>query len=326
MSLWFLNEDSVAVFLALRYLLLGDNFVIPESRDCPVPDRIVTLMRLYFLAKRMQLPGLEDITYAVLVRSEPHIEASDVVDFADIIYEKPTEKDDRIRSLLQRLVQKHLRALLNDCYFRALLRESRPNLSADLFELVSTILLDGEAGDYPLRMPLPVHQALPELGPEHRFSAIFLRKFEATQAGQLTGYRGDMLWNCDVDAGTVTGTDSLGRRGQVPRDYVEVVRCDVEDAYLSSEEHSSHHENDDDGDGDDADEDDEDDNNNDDSRNVPVTGKRDKASWVLGMDTITDVFDVNCTPSSSGSSEKTKNETPKEKGGWKAAFKRDKSR
>ncbi|KAH0538691.1 hypothetical protein GP486_008759, partial [Trichoglossum hirsutum] len=94
-------------------------------------DHVYLQIRLYFLAKRLQLPRLEDIAYGMLRAGEHRIGAKEVVDLAEVIYDKDDEEDHRIRLFLNRCVEMNLRALLHVPSWRALLFEARPNLAAD---------------------------------------------------------------------------------------------------------------------------------------------------------------------------------------------------
>jgi hypothetical protein len=261
--IWLGREHPIVVKIALDYLLLHNPTPAPTIRSFPsstnslassstadapsstdstpayddgefhVPsfaqysqrDHAYLQIRLYFLAKRLRLPRLEDIAYGMLRAGEKKIGAREVVDLAEVIYDKDEEEDARVRLFLNQNVEKNLRALLNFPAWRTLLCTARPALAANMFELTATLLLDGSAPTYPLCLPRPISirgsTSFSPLG--QNVFAVAMRHFYSKDPGDLCLVRGEMLTDCWVGAEWIVGTDQNGERGYFPRDWVELV-------------------------------------------------------------------------------------------------------
>ncbi|KAI9766010.1 MAG: hypothetical protein M1840_007017 [Geoglossum simile] len=200
-------------------------FHIPNLARYSQGDHAYLQIRLYFLAKRLRLPRLEDIAYGMLRAGEKRIGAGEVVDLAEVIYDRDEEEDARIRLFLNQCVEKNLRALLNFPAWRALLCRARPALAANMFELISTLLLNGSAPTYPLCLPLPDSTrgstSFSPLG--QNVFAVAMRDYYSEDPGDLCLARGEVLTDCWVGSGWIVGTDQNGERGYFPRGWVEMV-------------------------------------------------------------------------------------------------------
>ena len=317
MSLWFLRDDALVVYVAIQYLLLGDEFSMPYFMHLPLAERVQVLIRIYFLAKRLCLGDLEDMAHEELLFHEDSLPVCVIPDLARNIYRKTTEKDDRIRGYLQRAVELNIRALLNNHEWRCLLREAHPSLAADMFELVSTILLNGEAAEYPPDLPQQYPEAVPRLRANQTLCAVVIRNYYPSNPFRPSVTRGDQLRDCRVqdDGGISWEGDHEQSGGWVPRDHVELlIETDPDlDMETGSHEPLLHDKVE--------------------FHGAVTRGNRDKASWVLGMDILPDVFDPDTSKyaetSTSAGTPKTAEapktaETPKasekskaDKGGWK---------
>ncbi|KAI9680699.1 MAG: hypothetical protein M1817_004139 [Caeruleum heppii] len=281
-ALWLLDTHAVVVKLALAYLFHGDQYDPPSLDDHTISEQIFVTINLYFFAKRLQLPQLEDIAFQMLRVNQDGVTAKDVIVMAQVIYKHPTEKDHRIRGFLQRRVELHLRHLLNDDEWRHLLRDSRPSLAADMFELTAIILLEGAASAYPPTLPARTPDDPHALECDEELHAIAIRHHTPTHPKGLTVARGERLRSCMIAGSDVVGTSARGDRGFVPRDHVELT-VEVE-RRRRRRRPSPTADDPDDGDGRSSGRSPE---------TVGVAGmgsRRDKASWVLGMDSVTDVF------------------------------------
>ena len=227
--LWLLKDDSDIFDIALRYLREMDRFRTPNLDRYDISDQVYVGVRLYFLAKRLQLPKLEDHAYEILSMIQNHISTAEIIDLATVIYDRKDEKDNRIRGFLQRQVEKNLRALLNDYKWRRLLREARSTLAAEMFELVSTILLEGEANDYPPALPTPEQYSTVTLEPNEDLCAVIIRTVRMPELNDLVAARGQRLTGCQIVGRDIVGTDEVGDRCIVPRDYVELTLEDLDD-------------------------------------------------------------------------------------------------
>ncbi|KAH0537947.1 hypothetical protein FGG08_005397 [Glutinoglossum americanum] len=209
-------------------------FHTPSLQRYNPKDHIYLQIRLYFLAKRLRLWRLEDIAYDMLRANERRIDAREVVDLAEVIYDKDEEEDARIRLFLNKCVEMNLRALLHLPEWRVLLCEARPSLAADMVELLSTLILSGSAPTYPLTLPPPTpfphtNASYPTFDPLNKnIIAIAMRHYHSTDPSDLNISRGDTLRDCFVGAQWVVGTDRRGGRGYFPRDWVELVGVEGE--------------------------------------------------------------------------------------------------
>ncbi|KAI9866205.1 MAG: hypothetical protein M1813_001766 [Trichoglossum hirsutum] len=217
----------------------GD-FHTPSLAHYNPSDHVYLQIRLYFLAKRLQLTRLEDIAYGMLRAGEHRIGAKEVVDLAEVIYDKDEEEDPRIRLFLNRCVEMNLRALLHLPSWRTLLCEARPSLAANMFDLLSTLILSGSAPTYPLPLPSPTpfpYCNAPSFSPlGTRILAIALRHFQSDSPGDLNISRGETLRDCWIGAQWVVGTNQKGARGYFPRDWVEFVWEDQREGSEGGEE------------------------------------------------------------------------------------------
>ncbi|KAI9786486.1 MAG: hypothetical protein M1839_006946 [Geoglossum umbratile] len=253
--IWLGREHPIVVKIALYYLLLHNPIATPASSsylssaasaasssaanpdysdgEFKTPnlaryskgDQVYLQVRLYFLAKRLRLPRLEDVAYEMLREGEKKIGAREVVDLAEVIYDKDEEEDSRIRLFLNNAVETNLRALLNLPAWRSLLCTARPTLAANMFELISTILLHGSAPTYPIRLPRPnsTRSSANFSLAGKKVLAIAMRHFYSESPGDLCIVRGEVLSDCWVGAEWVVGTDRKGKRGYFPRDWVELI-------------------------------------------------------------------------------------------------------
>ena len=153
--LWFLNVHSTVLLIAIQYLFFGHEWLVPTLPMYTSNERIYIYVRVYFLAKRLELQELEDRAFFMLTKYKLDIGPEEIIDMAPIIYENPDEKDARIRNYFQGCVQKYLRQLLTLQEWRVILRDTRPSFAADMFELVATLYMDGHASSYPPKLPLP---------------------------------------------------------------------------------------------------------------------------------------------------------------------------
>ena len=229
MMLWLLKDDSTIFAIALQYLRQMDCFRTPNLDRYDISDQVYVGAQLYFLAKRLQLSKLEDHAYEILSMIQNSLSTAEIIDLATVIYERKDEKDNRIRGFLQRQVEKNLRALLNDYKWRHLLRHARSTLAADMFELVSTILLEGEANDYPPTLPAPERGSMITLKPDEDLCAVIIRSVRMPELSDLVAARGQRLTGCQVVGRDIVGTDEVGDRCIVPRDYVELTIDDKDD-------------------------------------------------------------------------------------------------
>ncbi|KAI9834303.1 MAG: hypothetical protein M1826_004229 [Phylliscum demangeonii] len=225
MGLWFMNDSAAVVCCVLQYMAQPSQYQLPTFWRYRISDRVDILIGLYFLAKRLEVFVLEDMVFESLTVVEEAINEPRVItSMAEIIYEHPSEKDSRIRGFLQRRVEQNLRNLLTDDGWRNMMRDTRPSFAADMFDLVATLLLEGEVTDYPPRLPTPTMREPPVLAPGEKLCAVLIRHFYASRHGQLTAYRGERLRDVEVILNQlVIGTNSVGRRGEVPRDCVELL-------------------------------------------------------------------------------------------------------
>ncbi|KAI9851147.1 MAG: hypothetical protein M1838_004356 [Thelocarpon superellum] len=295
-ALWLLDTNATVFGIALEFLLLGrERFEPPALTGLPLAHLVYLKIRLYFLGKRLGLVDLQEIAYDWLAMHDDEVTVREIIDLARVIYEHPEEQDDRMRGFLQKVVEKNLRALLNSAKWRKLMRDLRPGFATDMFELTAALLLEGDAGgEYPPLIPSSTRQDPPAVGPGEQMCAVAIRSFHPERFSELLVYRGDTLRKCEIDEENVTGTDERGLRGTVPRDYVKVyvetsgiaTAAAPQDAASpsTSEEYGSlrgtagpglHHHR---GNG----------------AGAEVTlrpgHRRNKASWILGMDHIPDVF------------------------------------
>lgn len=236
----FLRDEVSVVRIALRYLYQQDQFRAPALADLTLSEQIYLCIRLYFIAGRLQLPRLQKIAYEMLCKRQHGIMAEEIVDMAAIIYEKPTERAPRIRDFLQHHVQLNLRPLMNLPAWRELLRTMRQSLAADMFDLVATVLLEGEAGQYPPKLPPAVVHSPPELDTNQTMSAYVIQNFTAPFPNNQTVKRGDRLINCRVLGDDVTGDDHNGVRHYLPRDYVHLSTDTDDQAPLHRLLHQGH--------------------------------------------------------------------------------------
>lgn len=222
--LYIRDEESYVVGVALRYLAELTHFVPPSMAELSTGAQVHNIISLYFVAKRLQLPDLEDIAYSMLKQHEGDMRGEVIADLASVIYKKPAmEADCRVRGFLQCQVQQNLRGLLNCNEWRSVMRTASPELAADLFEFISTILLEGEADQgYPPKlapagrnMPMPEHD-------DETICAVVCRKFPPIGNDDQACRRGERLAPCSVYDHEVLGMDSEGRYRLVPRDYVQL--------------------------------------------------------------------------------------------------------
>ncbi|KAI9799769.1 MAG: hypothetical protein M1833_003888 [Piccolia ochrophora] len=315
MALWFFSEHAVVIYLVLRYLLHGNEFRTPSFGLFCVSDQIYIQIRLYFLAKYLQLPDLEDIAFDMLLLSEGSFAPPDVIDLARLSYGEACKKDTRIRTFLARRVERNLRALLCIPAWGKLLRSASSSLAADMFELVSVVQLQGEAGGYPIRLPLVAPTVPTVTGPWQELCAVAVRNFYPSACGEILLLRGEKLHDCRIIGNSVFGVNNNGVRGRVERDFVELI-LEVE-----QEEESDTTELNDDDDDDSSEEavpydvdeilgaDDDVDDTDEELYNLELSKvkkhqspqTRDKASWILGLDYVMDVFADSPTPRSSTS-------------------------
>lgn len=248
---------------------------------------------------------MNDSQYEQLRALEESFDATNIVALATVMYENSWEDDIRVRDVLQRGVEKNLRALLNNDEWRHLLSQ-RPGLAADMFELVGTLLLEGAATQFPPQLPPPKHPGVPFEVEEHEeLCAFVIRDYETTIPGELVVSRGEMLGGCKVEGQRVLGTGQQGQgTGYVPLDYVIFgVSYDDSVVYSDNNQHN------------------QDDSDNDDHENphsnctkhhtlkhsafhqAPVPIRKDKAAWVLGVEHVDDVYGA-VTPGPGDVSEK----------------------
>lgn len=294
-----LRDHAVVVDTALQYLNHLDNFETPNWNGLSVTKQVYFKIRLYFFAKRLRVPKLEAIAYEMLIKHESAVGVAEIIDLALVIYEKPSEEDHRIRRFLQRLVELNLRALINSDDWRRLLRDQRPDLAADMFQLVATVHLEGKAVGYPPALPSPYFMsATGQLGPNQKLGAYAMRDWEAAGPDQLSVCALDYLHDCEIVDQYIIGTNEKGKRGMVHRDFIrpviEVAEPGEEWPFTPAEEYDPVVAEDE------SDDDDEEDANHLYHGGSTVSGRRDKASWILGMDNVQDVFSSG-SPTAAGS-------------------------
>ncbi|KAI9837133.1 MAG: hypothetical protein M1837_003129 [Sclerophora amabilis] len=224
--IWLVDEPACVFELALRYLLFTDKYVPPTMDGYTMPEQLFLQIRLYFLAKRLQLPPLEEIAFAMLQLREAHIGPQDVVNLARVIYKYPSEKDSRARDFLRRQVEKNLRVLLHTSEWLSLLRQARSSLAADMFELVSASLVNGDAVGNPAKLlsginkPPKVHEN-PELC-DQVMCPIGPTKDDGNQVSQVETIR-----NCIPAGNEVPVSNDRHDHGYTTRDYVDLMAGEI---------------------------------------------------------------------------------------------------
>lgn len=235
--------------------------------------------------------------YDELIQLEHDTDVREIVDMAKVIYTQPSPiLDERVRDMFQRRVEKSLRALMNDEEWRRLLRNPASGLAADMFQLVGTLLLEGAATNYPPQLPQAKHPGIPfELGPTEELNAIVVRDYDSNVWDEMFANRGEMLSNCRVEGERVWGMGQQGQAGYVPLDYVIFGYTGDNEVGSDTDDHRSDGGNDARGFDHVLDHEEEGAALMSDHLDLPRLrrGRKDKASWVLGMDDVMDVFGIS---------------------------------
>ena len=231
-SLYLISNPAPAVSLMMRYLQSPSSF----SRSTTlVTNDFHTLVHAYLLAHRLMLPAFCSI---LLDTALPDVTTSlstvSIVFLARQAYPSSNEAIPALRHYLSLLVQRNLRALLNDPLWGSLLRKSGPILAAEMFEITASLLLSGDAApSYP---PKPTSNDPPFLSVEgnEKIGGTVIRSWTHSSASSEGGegstqthwrvIRGDRLNNCVLLPSNIIAAtkSSTGERGCLPRDYVHL--------------------------------------------------------------------------------------------------------
>lgn len=236
MTLWFVVEHSRVFSIALNFLLHQEDFVPPSLINHSTEWQIWIKIKLYFLAKRLRVPGLENAAWQMLQVHADKMTAPDITSCARIIYSKLGERDERIRGFLQRHVERNMRELICSASWRELLREFRASLAADMYELATTLLLEGKASPYPPVLPQTrSSEEKPEEVKDNELSAVVIRDYSPIHVGDLPLSRGEFLQIIELEANWAHGVNGKGERGYFLRDYVLFYRSDASEGRCSPE-------------------------------------------------------------------------------------------
>ncbi|KAI9889482.1 MAG: hypothetical protein M1814_005265 [Vezdaea aestivalis] len=147
---WILDEDKDALHMVLRWLRMQENFEFPTKlHHHSKSDLNFIAVKLYFAAKRLQLPSLEEQALYLLGDLGTELEADHIITMAPIIYERKHECDTRLRVWFLNICEPLMHQLMADERWRKLVREQDPSLAADLLDLLSVERFGGDRISYP---------------------------------------------------------------------------------------------------------------------------------------------------------------------------------
>jgi len=113
MSMTFMTDPAICFKIAIYYLEEGpDRYtdtrlsLFLETHFKPV-DRFIVLVRLYFLAMRMELPGLFNMCYAIIEDYEYEMTAGFCIVMASLIFARDVTYDKRMKEWSMRYIRNY---------------------------------------------------------------------------------------------------------------------------------------------------------------------------------------------------------------------------